>query len=285
MRIKEAQDGRWEVRFKYNPQAIEQIKAAIPYFEREWNGGTKAWIVTPSKTNERVLLQMDKVFFSGNLVIPSSAPKASVGIRFRSGFEIKYIGIPKDRGGRMVSSGQLRNAPVRKSWRVIFPEDVLKAWFIPGYQSTASTSTPVLDTLYSILAISADADNRQIKKGYRLAAKTWHPDVNSDPQAGARFIEIDNAYKLLRDPLKRRRYDAGLELAATLINPTPTRGYSQTDWRPPIRCGIITGEGQKVGDFFHIEKIMRWLPIQDDRGYTLVTTWPFGASEAFESWV
>jgi len=281
VQISTMRDGRWKVRFPYNAQAVERIKASVPWYERQWEPRTKAWIVTPSDANEKALRKIDNAHFGGRVAFPQSATMP-IGIQFAAALEIQYIGIPKDRNGKMASSGMLRNAPDRKGWRVIFPEDVLKAWFIPGWQS-AGTQTAA-DTLYSILGIKPDADARGVKTAYRQAAKTWHPDINSDPMAGTKFIEIDDAYKLLRDPLKRKRYDAGLALVATMINP-PVKQYSSSDWRPPIRCGIIVCEGKKIGDFYHVEKIARWAPITNDHGQTLVTTWPFGASESVENWI
>lgn len=60
---------------------------------------------------------------------------------------------------------------------------------------------------YAILGVSRDADNEKIKKAYRKLARQYHPDVNKDPSAEGRFKEISEAYDVLSDTEKRKRYD------------------------------------------------------------------------------
>ncbi|MCA0258018.1 MAG: DnaJ domain-containing protein [Proteobacteria bacterium] len=62
---------------------------------------------------------------------------------------------------------------------------------------------------YSVLGVKKDARDDEIKAAWRARAKSVHPDHNaSDPLAASRFAEIGAAYDLLKDPEKRRRYDA-----------------------------------------------------------------------------
>lgn len=62
---------------------------------------------------------------------------------------------------------------------------------------------------YSVLGVRRDARDDEIKAAWRARAKSVHPDHNgSDPLAATRFAEIGAAYELLKDPEKRRRYDA-----------------------------------------------------------------------------
>jgi molecular chaperone DnaJ len=60
---------------------------------------------------------------------------------------------------------------------------------------------------YTLLGISRDASEADIKKAYRKLAMEFHPDRNPSPEAEARFKEITEAYEVLRDPQKRATYD------------------------------------------------------------------------------
>jgi curved DNA-binding protein len=60
---------------------------------------------------------------------------------------------------------------------------------------------------YETLGVPRHASTEDIRKAYRKLARENHPDVNKDPGAGDRFKEISEAYEVLRDPDKRKRYD------------------------------------------------------------------------------
>lgn len=61
---------------------------------------------------------------------------------------------------------------------------------------------------YSILGISKTATPEEIKQAFRKLARKFHPDVNpNNKQAEARFKEVNEAYEVLSDPDKRKKYD------------------------------------------------------------------------------
>jgi curved DNA-binding protein len=61
---------------------------------------------------------------------------------------------------------------------------------------------------YDVLGVSRGASQDEIQRAYRKLARTYHPDLNSDPAAEERFKEISEAYAVLSDPKTRQRYDA-----------------------------------------------------------------------------
>lgn len=55
--------------------------------------------------------------------------------------------------------------------------------------------------------MSRSADKSELKKAFYKLAKQYHPDTNKAPDAAAKFAELNNAYEILSDPEKRKRYD------------------------------------------------------------------------------
>jgi len=60
---------------------------------------------------------------------------------------------------------------------------------------------------YDVLGVPRTASREEIQRAYRKLARAYHPDLNKDPAAEERFKQISEAYQVLSDPEKRRRYD------------------------------------------------------------------------------
>ncbi|HDJ99731.1 MAG TPA: molecular chaperone DnaJ [Firmicutes bacterium] len=86
---------------------------------------------------------------------------------------------------------------------------------------------------YEILGVDRNATPEEIKRAYRKLVKKYHPDLHKDdPEAAKKMAEINEAYEVLSDPEKRKRYD--MYGSADI----PTGGFSYEQ------------EGFPYGDFF-----------------------------------
>ena len=65
-----------------------------------------------------------------------------------------------------------------------------------------------LRTYYDILDINQNANQIEIKRAYKVMALKFHPDRNKEKNAHEKFIEINQAYEILKDETLRNKYDS-----------------------------------------------------------------------------
>lgn len=61
---------------------------------------------------------------------------------------------------------------------------------------------------YRILGVAPESEDVVIQAAYRALMRRYHPDTNKSADAAKRATEINQAYDVLRDPVRRRQYDA-----------------------------------------------------------------------------
>lgn len=95
---------------------------------------------------------------------------------------------------------------------------------------------------YETLGVSRQASQDEIRKAFRKLARKYHPDVAKDKkEAEGKFKEINEAYEVLSDPEKRRKYD---ELG--------TNWKQGADFRPPPGWGGFGAGTPQAEEFeFH----------------------------------
>lgn len=103
-----------------------------------------------------------------------------------------------------------------------------------------ATATDFKD-YYDILGVSKDATPEDIKRAYRKLARKYHPDLNpGDPDAEAKFKDLNEANEVLSDPQKRQKYD---QFGQYWNQP----GYDQAP--PPRGTTTTTEDFGQYGDF------------------------------------
>jgi len=121
----------------------------------------------------------------------------------------------------------------------------------------ATTVDPDKMCYYERLGLEKDVPQENIRKAYLRASLKWHPDKNpDDPEAGAIFQEISEAYAVLSDEARRERYDKyGFEASKEMdIDPEelfeqmfgtrdPVEALKKIMSDPELRGPVILGTG------------------------------------------
>src|SRR6201996_1881047 len=88
---------------------------------------------------------------------------------------------------------------------------------------------------YEVLGVARTASAEEIKKSFRKLARQYHPDVAKNKKvAEEKFKEINEAYEVLSDPAKRKKYD---ELGANW--------KSGAEFRPPPGWDGFRGQASR----------------------------------------
>src|ERR1700761_8184480 len=106
-----------------------------------------------------------------------------------------------------------------------------------GCKGGPATRSTMQGDLYVVLGVGRDASEDAIQAAYRKLARQWHPDMNSDGGAAARFATVSQAYAILGNRARRETYDRSLR-SETVGPPPPI--VTQ-----PIRCtecGDVTAQ-------------------------------------------
>lgn len=283
-----------EVQAPYNAGFVEELKRRIPSASRSWV--KPVWVIDGHHEGDVIELC---ILYYNDLPYIIEEPVIPITKSIR----LEYIGRCKDQYNESLASGY-----VGGSWSVLFKESALREFF----EGSPIRSRQEDITYYQVLGIPEDVDQDQIKKAYRRLSKQWHPDVNrDDPDAEDMFKRINKANEVLRDPIRRRKYNFALlalkdseeanDGESTIGSsayypqlrypPSPyfVTGMHQTaqkyGYRSPLRCGIVDVHGtMKIGRLI-VDKIDRWADIYDEQGRMMVVSWPKDAETWEVRWI
>lgn len=258
----------------YAPDFVTELKARLSPAERKWDGDKRAWLVAGG-CGPRVAALIERHF--GTVVdlpdAPAQGSQPSMTI-----LDVRYIGVTKQREDGSESAFGWCDG----GWNAVFPRSVLMAWF--GAEQRPGEAL----TLYGILGVSQTASPDELRAAHRRMVKQWHPDRCNEPDAVEQFRAIQEAWEILSDESKRLRYNAGLALEADFRGSAGRNGrvaYMVTNYRSPLRCGLILASGRAILGRFVVDQIHQWADISNNQGQTLVTSWPAGANHFEERWV
>ena len=108
---------------------------------------------------------------------------------------------------------------------------------------------------YQTLGVDRSADEKQLKKAFRKLARKYHPDVApNDAEAEKKFKAINEAYAVLSDPEKRKKYDKygkDWEQAEAFEQARQQQGFGGGGGNPfGGQYTYTTGGGEDFSDFF-----------------------------------
>ena len=124
------------------------------------------------------------------------------------------------------------------------------------------SDSPLSDSPYEVLGVTADADAATLRLAYRRALRTAHPDTGGDP---ARFHAVQRAWELVGTPEARAAFDRGGRTGAT---PPPKEAWApaapkaRSDSRPLARSyGHPGGLSREI----YLSRVREWV----GRGVTI----------------
>lgn len=216
---------------------------------------------------------------SGSGILVTNSPVLAGGMRTCS--------VCRGSGRSMsVTNSVYASAWVDGGWHARFPENVLKAFF--GEPEAAFDGD-----FYRYLLSSKD-----LSKSYKQLARKYHPDMGGRVE---QFHKLREAYDTLKDPLTRKRYEAGLKFqqTATKENEVVFRipkscgrllvkgtwgAVSGPIWGQQTRSQYGKGRWQDIDEDvvvgaqkrLNVTEIIEWRDIYDDRGRMMVARWKGG---------
>lgn len=301
------------LRSSYSAALNEAFKTRVPPAFRGWDGTARGWRVDAQFG--QVVADLCTAYLGVTPSIPSAAVAVGKPPRETRLFEVRYLGKGKARvDGSWSATGWVRapQPPLplhtrgRGAWDLTITLQALRRFFEPSYglrdpgddedEAAPAAATAAPPSLYDVLGVTPDADDAALKRGYRVMARQWHPDVCKEPDAHEKFIALQEALALLADPDRRQRYDRGLRIQAQTLQaaafvppaggpPLAALGVGPYGWSPPQRSGYFLVAGYPSVRAFKAVHILDARDIVDPDGRILVASWPKDGDDFDEVWV
>lgn len=161
-------------------------------------------------------------------------------------------------GPRSTEPISYATAWVNNGWNCLFPEKVLREFF------------PVVERFDGDF-FKALLKGSDLSKEYKKLARQFHPDVNRKRDAHEMFVKLKEAYTTLQDPMRRKRYEAGLRFQVD-------QQEVDVGFRIPRSCGDVVVEADGVENFdawkdkITVKKIISWNDVVDEKGRVMCSS-------------
>lgn len=265
----------------YDPGIVASLKMIVPPSDRAWDKARRVWRVAPK--HGQAVADLFKRAWGLDVAVPTVTRAAQAKPEMKV-FRLEYLGQCKARDDGSISAMGYADGV----WSVIAPETVLRGWF-EGHTLGASEPRAGVgrETLYGLLGVPQTASPDEVKKGYKRMARQWHPDVCSEPNAAEMFKLIADAHSVLSDPLRRKKYDAGLFFEANDHQRSAPARFSAyvAAYRAPLRCGMVVAEAVPSLGRWTLTRIVGWNDITDLSGRVMVASWDRDNDRIKVEWV
>lgn len=242
---------------------VLRLAIEIPFFKKRNDYQAEFPLKYYDVAREILMAQFGKVNEEEE---PAPDPNAPVVIK------VEYIGAVRTHNHQFNLNRHNRNrvtfdtyasAWVDGGWNVRFPEKVLRDFF--------PEPPPKFDGNFHKALLHGD-----INKTFKQLARQFHPDLNRSKDAHAMFLKLRRAYDDLRDPMRRKRYEAGLKFQTQALQ-------KEVVFRVPKSCGLVevTGEYEAVPRMpegepaprLTVTKILSWSDIVNEQGQVMSSRW------------
>ena len=111
---------------------------------------------------------------------------------------------------------------------------------------------------YEVLGLPRNATSAQIKRRYRELVRKYHPDVARDKTTSHRlFIQINEAYEALNDPVRRKAYDETLDLDAMIRQQRFAASRQSEPTRPRTAQSAGPASGSRQTPYPKVAQLLR----------------------------
>jgi DnaJ-class molecular chaperone len=100
---------------------------------------------------------------------------------------------------------------------------------------------------YRLLGINRSANAVAVRKAYRRLALKLHPDINKSTDAHDRFIELTEAYEVLKNPKRKHQYDRLYDYNILGKEPKRHRAYYKREGKWNQNINRSSEKGKKKG--------------------------------------